>query len=219
MDWSVLLPYWPQLLDGLVTTLWLTMAATTTSLVGALALVLLGRSRWALVRSIVRGYTEVILGMPVLILLYLVYFVLPAVAVQIDEVPAGLVALTLYYSPYMAEAIRGALAAVPEGQLDAAQQIGMTDRQVFARVLMPQSLGLMLPPLTGLTIGLAKDTAILSVISVHEFAYATKQIVSRTYAPFEVWAVVAAVYWVLLTAFEAGMRKLERRSLAFRAAD
>jgi len=219
MDWSVLIPYLPQLGAGLLLSIALTVAAAATSLLGALGLVLLGSSRWPVMRRGVRAYTEGIMGMPVLVLLYLVYFVLPAFEIRLDEVTAGLLALTLYYSPYMAEAMRGALAAVPVGQLDAARQIGMTEHQVFARVLFPQSIGLMLPPLTGLAIGLAKDTAILSVISVHEFAYETKQVVSRTYAPFEVWLAVAGVYWLLLTSFEIAMRGAERRAIAFRLAN
>jgi His/Glu/Gln/Arg/opine family amino acid ABC transporter permease subunit len=219
MDWAVLLPYLPQLGAGLLASIGLTFAAAATSLLGALGLIALSRSRWSVLGRCIRIYTEIIMGMPVLVLLYLVYFVLPAFNVRLEEVPAGLLALTLYYSPYMAEAMRGGLAAIPAGQLDAARQIGMSERQVFARILFPQAIGLMLPPLTGLVIGLAKDTAILSVISVREFAFETKQVVSRTYAPFEVWTAVAGVYWLLLTSFEMAMRRVERRAIAFRTKD
>ena len=153
-------------------------------------------------RKAARAYTEIILGLPILVLLYLIYFVLPQIGVRIGEVAAGLLTLTLYYSPYMAEAIRGAIASVPSGQIDAARMVGLSPFRIFSRILLPQTLGLMIPPLTGIMIGLAKDTAILSVISVHELAYVTKRVVSRTYAPFEVWALVAAIYWISLTALE-----------------
>jgi polar amino acid transport system permease protein len=164
----------------------------------------------------IRVYTEIILGLPILVLLYLIYFVLPQAGIRIGEVTAGLLTLTLYYSPYMAEAIRGAIAAVPAGQVDAARMIGLNPLQVFARILLPQTLGLMIPPLTGILIGLAKDTAILSVISVHELSYVTKRVVSRTYAPFEVWTLVAAIYWVTLTALDAALRRVEWRVTRFR---
>ena len=86
----------------------------------------------------------------------------------------GLLTLTLYYSPYMAEAMRGAIAAIPRGQTDAARAVGLSDTTILRRIIAPQALGIVLPALAGLSIGLAKDTAILSVISVRELAYETQ---------------------------------------------
>jgi polar amino acid transport system permease protein len=109
----------------------------------------------------------------------------------------------------MAEVIRGALNAVPVGQVEAAHTIGMSAWQIVRRITVPQALGLAIPPLTGICIGLAKDTAILSLVSVPEFAYQTKQVVSRTYAPFETWFIVVICYYLILSLFEQAMRSLE----------
>ena len=217
MDWSALVPYLPDLARGFGVTILLTLGGTGCSLVAALGLVVLQTNGPIVARKAVRAYTEIILGLPILVLLYLIYFVLPQIGVRIGEVEAELLTLTLYYSPYMAEAIRGAIASVPSGQIDAARMVGLSPFRIFSRILLPQTLGLMIPPLTGIMIGLAKDTAILSVISVHELAYVTKRVVSRTYAPFEVWALVAAIYWISLTAFESALRKVEWRTTRFRA--
>lgn len=216
MDWSALTPYLPSLARGFGVTVLLTFGGTLAALLAAVALVLGSARGGRFLARVIRVYTEIILGMPILVLLYTIYFVLPQIGLRIGEVESGLLTLTLYYSPYMAEAIRGAIASVPKGQLDAARMAGLSELMILRRIVAPQAMGPLIPPLTGLMIGLAKDTAILSVISVHEFAYATKQAVSRTYAPFEVWTLVAAVYWVALSALDAGMRGVERRVTRYR---
>ncbi len=216
MDFASLVPHLPALARGFGATILLTLTGALCALVAACVLVVAQENGPRSLKMAVRAYTEIILGLPILVLLYVIYFVLPQIGIRIGEFAAGILTLTLYYSPYMAEAIRGAIAAVPHGQLDAARMVGLSPFTILTRIIMPQTIGLVIPSLTGLLIGLAKDTAILSVISVQEFAYVTKQVVSRTYAPFETWALVAAVYWVALTGLEIGMRRLERRTTRFR---
>jgi His/Glu/Gln/Arg/opine family amino acid ABC transporter permease subunit len=216
MDWAALWQYAPLLLDGLRLTIIVSIVGAVLALSFGGLLVASVTSGWRPLAIAVRLYTELILGVPFLVLLYVIYFVLPQLGFRLSELPTGLLTITLYYGPYMAEIIRGAVMAVPQGQIEAARTIGMSGLQIAYRVVVPQALGLMIPPLTGICIGLAKDTAILSVISVHELAYATKQVVSRTYAPFEVWTMVALLYWMLLTSFEVGMRSFERRATRYR---
>lgn len=217
MDWASIIPYLPDLARGLGATLLLTAGGALLSLVVGLGLAVAVSAGPSFARRMVRIYTEIILGLPILLLLYIIYFALPQLGIRIGEVAAGLLTLTLYYSPYMAEAIRGGIASVPAGQVEAARLIGLPPARIFLRILLPQTLGLMIPPLTGILIGLAKDTAILSVISVHELAYVTKGVVSRTYAPFEAWLLVAAAYWVVLTGLEAVLRGVEWKVTRFRA--
>jgi His/Glu/Gln/Arg/opine family amino acid ABC transporter permease subunit len=216
MDWAALWQYAPLLLNGLRLTIIVSIVGAVLALSFGGLLVASVSAGWRPLAIAVRLYTELILGVPFLVLLYVIYFVLPQLGFRLSELPTGLLTITLYYGPYMAEIIRGAVMAVPQGQIEAARTIGMSGLQIAYRVVVPQALGLMIPPLTGICIGLAKDTAILSVISVHELAYATKQVVSRTYAPFEVWTMVALLYWMLLTSFEVGMRSFERRATRYR---
>jgi polar amino acid transport system permease protein len=217
MDFSGIWHYIPYLLKGLQVTVLLSMGALTTSLILGIILMVVGRSRFSFVRTSARIYTELILGVPVLVLVYIIFFVFPDFGIRLSPVVAGLLALTLYYAPYMAEAIRGAVNSISKGQIEAGLTIGMSKWQISSRVIAPQAIGFALPTLTGITMGLCKDTAILSVISVVELAFQTKQVVSRTYAPFETYIIVAFMYWSMLSLFEIAMRKLERHVTSFRA--
>jgi His/Glu/Gln/Arg/opine family amino acid ABC transporter permease subunit len=217
MDWGLIWKYLPMLLEGLSATIWISLVAICTALLMGACLVLTGRSGAKWIRDLTRLYTETILGIPVLVLLYIVFFVFPSVGIVISPLAAGLVALTLYYSPYFAEVIRGAFNAIPSGLIEAGRGVGMSEFQIMQRIIAPQAFGIALPPLTGTCIGLVKDTAILSVISVVELAFQSKQVMSRTYAPFETYLVVALIYWSMLSLFEISMRWLERRVTSYRS--
>ena len=192
--------------------------ALALSLSLSLVLVAMRRSPRRFVRAPARIYTEIILGVPILVLLFIVFFVLPEAGIVIDPLPAGLITLMLYYSPYLAEVIRGALNAVPAGQIEAARTVGMSRFRIAQRIVAPQAIGLMLPPMTGLFIGLTKDTAILSVISVAELTFQAKQVIARTYAPFEIYVLVAIGYWVLTFVLEASLRRAETSVTRYRRA-
>lgn len=208
----------PLLAAGLKWTIVVALLGMLLALALAVILVAMRRSPNRLLRAPARIYTEIILGVPILVLLFIVFFVLPEVGVVIDPLPAGLVTLMLYYSPYLAEVIRGALDAVPAGQIEAARTVGMSRFRIAQRVVAPQAIGLMLPPMTGLFIGLTKDTAILSVISVAELTFQAKQVISRTYAPFEIYVLVAAGYWVLTFVLESVLRRAENSVTRYRRA-
>lgn len=216
MDWGIIWKYLPMLLEGLKATIGISIAAICTALLMGAFLVIAGRSRSRWTREVTRLYTEAILGIPILVLLYIVFFVFPRAGIVISPLAAGLLALTLYYSPYFAEVIRGAFNAIPSGHVEAGRVVGMSEFQIVRRIIVPQAIGVALPPLTGTCIGLIKDTAILSVISVVELAFQSKQVMSRTYAPFETYLVVALIYWSMLSLFEVLMRRLEQRLTHYR---
>ena len=218
MDLDQIWKYAPLLLEGLKVTVIISLAGIVLSIVTGALLVALQRSGIRPLVVFVRVYTEIILGIPILVLLYVIYFVLPDLGLRLSEVASGLVTLTLYYSPYMAEIMRGAINAIPAGQLEAARTVGMSRLEAARRIIVPQALGLIIPPLTGISIGLVKDSAILSIISVHEFAFETKQVVARTYAPFEFWTFAAICYWSILFVWENAMRTLERHVTRYRRA-
>ena len=213
---EILTKYAPLLANGLLQTAWITLLGASCALLAALLLNVATSSGMRLLMAAVRIYTELILGLPILVLLYLLYFAGPNFGLRLSAMTTGVATLTLYYSPYMAEAIRAAIAAVPKGQIEAGRSLAMSGLAIARHLIWPQALGLMLPTLTGLLIGLAKDTAILSVISVKELAYFTKQVVSRTYMPFEVWAGVVLVYWICLSLLELVLRGLEHRVSRYR---
>ena len=208
----------PLLAAGLRWTIVVATGGMLLALALSVVLVAMRRSPYRLIRLPARIYTEIILGIPILVLLFIVFFVLPEAGIVIDPLPAGLVTLMLYYSPYLGEVIRGALDAVPAGQIEAARTVGMSRFRIAQRIVAPQAIGLMLPPMTGLFIGLTKDTAILSVISVAELTFQAKQVISRTYAPFEIYVLVAAGYWILTFVLESVLRRAETSVTRYRRA-
>ncbi|MCY4453226.1 MAG: amino acid ABC transporter permease [Immundisolibacterales bacterium] len=218
MDLDLMLRSLPLLAAGLRWTVVVAILGMALALALSVVLVAMRRSAHRFVRAPARIYTEIILGVPILVLLFIVFFVLPEAGIVIDPLPAGLITLMLYYSPYLAEVIRGALNAVPAGQIEAARTVGMSRFRIAQRIVAPQAVGLMLPPMTGLFIGLTKDTAILSVISVAELTFQAKQVISRTYAPFEVYVLVAAGYWVLTFVLETALRRAETSVTRYRRA-
>jgi polar amino acid transport system permease protein len=210
-DLSVLSGYWQELATGFASSLWLCAASAAMS--GALGLLLtVGQRRGApWLAALIRGYTALTLGMPLLVLLYVAFFVLPDFGVLLPAPVVGTVTLAVYYGPYVAEVIQAAVAAVPAGTVEAGVAIGMSPFAIARRIIAPQALPLVLPTLTGLLIGLVKDSALLSVISVHEFMFAAKAVVSDTYAPLEIYFVVAMVYWAATSVIHFSTRHWEHR--------
>jgi polar amino acid transport system permease protein len=210
-DLSVVARYVPVLLSGFGATLWLC------ALSGALACVLgivlsVGQRRGprALV-VLIEGYVALTLALPLLVLLYVMFYVLPDFGVLLPAPVVGVVTLAIYYAPYVAQVIQAAIDAVPAGTIEAGVAIGMPPFAIARRIAAPQALPLLLPTLTGLMIGLLKDSALLSVISVHELMFAAKGVVSDTYAPLEVYCVVALVYWATTAALHFATHQWERR--------
>lgn len=210
-DLEVLSGHWPELVQGLGGTIWLCAAgAVMSSVLGVLLTI--GQRRGAVwLVALIRGYTALTLGLPLLVLLYVTFFVLPEFGVLLPAPLIGTVTLAIYYGPYVAEVIQAAIAAVPAGTIEAGVATGMSPARIARRIIAPQAMPLLLPTLTGLSIGLIKDSALLSMISVHEFMFAAKAVVSDTYAPLEVYFVVALVYWAATSVIHLSTRHWERR--------
>ncbi|TDV39187.1 polar amino acid transport system permease protein [Paraburkholderia caballeronis] len=210
-DPGVVIPYLPALLSGFGGTLWL--CALSGLLACALGVVLIaGRRRGPRpLAALIDVYIALTLALPLLVLLYVTFYVLPDFGLLLPPPVVGVVTLAIYYAPYVAQVIEAAIDAVPAGTLEAGAAIGMSPFAIARRIAMPQALPLLLPTMTGLMIGLFKDSALLSVISVHEFMFAAKGVVSDTYAPLEVYGVVALVYWAATASLHFVTRRWERR--------
>ncbi len=210
-DLGVLTGYWASLASGFASTAWLCIASGVAAIALGIALAIGQRRGGRLLVTFIKGYTAITLGLPLLVLLYVVFFVLPEFGVLLPARFVGVATLAIYYAPYVAEVIGAAVAAVPTGTVDAGVAIGMSPAAITRRIVMPQTLPLLLPTMTGLLIGLIKDSALLSVISVHEFMFAAKEVVSSTYAPLEVYFVVALVYWAVTSLVSFSTRLWEQR--------
>lgn len=218
MDWQAIITSLPSLGDGLLATLQLCIIAALFSLAwGALLAMLLMRASGSWLR-LLNLYCGLTLALPLLVVIYLLYFVLPEYDITLSSPVVGVLALTLYYAPYIAQVIRSAIDALPKGQWEACRVLGLSRSEQLRDVVLPQTLPQMLSPLVGLMIGLIKDSALLSIVSVQEFMYAAKQAISDTYAPLEIYLTVALCYWLLNSVIDWLARRLESRMTRYRRA-
>jgi His/Glu/Gln/Arg/opine family amino acid ABC transporter permease subunit len=185
------------LLGGLLLTVELTFVVITLSLVCALFVALAGLSRLAPLRWLVKAYIEVIRGTPLLLQLIYVYYVLPEIGIRLDAFTAGVLALTLNYSAYISEVYRGGIQAISRGQHDAAAALGMTRGLAMRRIILPQAIRIVIPTLGNYFIGLFKDTALCSAVSIQELVFTAQVHAALNFQYFTLYTVVAAMYFLV----------------------
>ena len=127
-----------------------------------------------------------------------------------------MIGLGLHFAVYNSELIQASILAVDQGQYEGARTLGLSRGQTLRRIVIPQAVRAVIPPMGNNMIALLKDSALVSVIGVMELTLAAQQAISRTYRPFEFYLAVAFFYYVINLALEAGLRHLERRSAASR---
>lgn len=180
------------------------------------ALARLSRSPW--LRGPAAVFVEIIRDTPFLVQAFVIFFVVPAFGLSVSATAAGIVALTVYGGAYFGESIRAAILSVPRGQVDAARAAGMSQAMALRRIVLPQMMAYLLPPLTNQFIGLIKDSSVLSIITVPELTMATQTVVGTTFAPIEAFTMVALTYWALTAAVAWVMGILEHYTPTRRAA-
>jgi polar amino acid transport system permease protein len=209
---DVVLENLPLLLTGL----WLTCTLTVLCMLlglGVGLVVAFGRlSRWRLVRAVAFAYTEMFRTTPLLVQIVWVFYVLPIVSgITLSAFFSGLLALGFNVGAFMAEIYRAGILSVNPGQTAAGLALGMTPAQVMRRVVLPQAVIRVIPPMATMWVGLFKDTAILSAIGVIELMFRAREIATDTYRPLEIFTVVAMLYFVLTYPQSLAVNALYRR--------
>ncbi|MBF9002798.1 amino acid ABC transporter permease [Vibrio nitrifigilis] len=198
----------------IATGLWVTIKISFISLIFAVALGLVfGLMRVAkntTCRDLSLTYVELIRGTPLLVQIFIVYFFIGTV-LDFDRFTAGVVALSVFTGAYVAEIVRAGIQAIPNGQMEAARSLGMNYGQAMLYIILPQAMKKTLPPLAGQFINLIKDSSLVSVISITDLTKAGREVVSGSFAPFEVWFTVAALYLVVTGSLSWGIQRLEKR--------
>jgi len=161
-------------------------------------------------RLIATWYLEAIRNTPLLVQLFLFYFVLAPIF-GIDRFWAGVLCLSFFEGSFAAEIIRGGIQGVDKGQYEAGDAIGLTARDKFRYIVVPQALPLILPPLTGLLISLIKHSAIVSVIAVSELTTEGLNLIADTFMAFEVWFLVAGIYLVMTISLSVAVSLFEMK--------
>ncbi|QNQ99307.1 amino acid ABC transporter permease [Pseudomonas oryzihabitans] len=207
---QLLLDSLPFLLKGAIWTVVLSLGGMFFGLLLGFGLALLRRSRSLPLRSLARLYISFFRGTPLLVQLFVIYYGLPELGLQLDPLPAALIGFSLNMAAYTAEIIRSAIGAIDRGQWEAAASIGMTPLQTVRRAILPQALRIALPPLGNSFISLVKDTSLAATIQVPELFRQAQLITARTFEIFSMYLAAALLYWVLASLLSTLQNRLER---------
>jgi len=177
----------------------ITIATIALSWVFGLLAVLGKRSDFILLRAIASFYVWFIRGTPALIQVFIIYFGLPQIGLNPSPFLAGVIALGLNSGAYVAEIIRSGLLAIPKGQFESSQALGMSHPETMGRIVLPQVFRIILPPLTNEAIAALKNTSLLSTITVVDLTLYAQTIISTTFRPFQFFIATAVIYLVMTT--------------------
>ncbi|MDA9503957.1 ABC transporter permease [Bradyrhizobium sp. CCBAU 11386] len=214
-DPSIVFANWDILAYGLLVTLKYTIYTCAIGLAIGLFVALLQLTPWPLLRWTGRIWVEFFRNIPLLVLLMWTYYALPIfLQIQIGKETAGILGLGFYASGFYAEILRAGVQSIDRGQTDAAVALGMGYFQRMKRIILPQALRRMVPPLMGQTIMQLKNTTLLSVLTIPDLLYQAGYIASFTYRPMEVYTVIGAVFILLLFPLSALSRRFERKEAA-----
>ncbi len=197
-------PVWTRvelLLEGLVTTLWVSAAVIVLGFLVGLACALASQSRSAALRGAVATYVEAIRNTPLLAQIFFLFFGLPAIGIKLDAIPAALVALVINLGAYSTEIVRSGLEAVPRGQIDAGTALGLKRWQILRLIVLKPAIKVVFPALASQFTLLMLATSVVSQIGVKELFHQASMIDSETYRSFEVYAVVCLFYLGVALAF------------------
>lgn len=200
-------------LGGLGLTLYLAVVSCVLSLFGGLILGLLSTSKHPLVRYPVMLFINAVRGLPLLMVIFWMYFLLPVLMGRTTpESQTVILGLTLFTSAYMSQIVRAGIEGIPKGQTEAALSTGLKPWQAMLYVVLPQGLRNMIPSFVNQFVSLIKDTSLAFIVGVSELTHVATQINNRTMAyPAEIFIFIAAVYFVLCYAFTSLSRVLERK--------
>lgn len=199
-----------EMFYGLGVTIQLSLTAFALATAIGLLIALLRLSGLVVGSAVAIAFLEFIRNIPLLVLLYLFYYVLGPIF-GLDRYIASVLTLAVFHSALISEILRAGINAVAVGQWEAAKSIGMTTGQTYRYIILPQSVRFMLPPMTGEVVHLIKSSAIVSVIAVAELTTIGRNIISDTFMSFEIWFTVALVYMAVTLILSVGVSFLEKR--------
>lgn len=203
----------PRLLAAAGVTLSVSIAGFALGTIIALALILMARSRLAPARWIVAVYTSFIRGTPLLVQVLVIYYALPGlVGLDLSPLAAGILALAFNSAAFIVEILRAGLSRIPAGQFEACRALALPRMTMAFRVILPQLIRNIVPPMVSEFTMLVKASAILSVITVIELTRTGQQIMNETFRPVEAFSAVAIIYFVILFTFSMLSRRLEHKT-------
>ena len=195
--------------QGLVTTLYISavsiVLATVFALMGAMAKL----SSNGIAQGIAHFYTSLFRGLPLLMQIYMIYLGLPQLGYVVDAVPTGIAALSLCYGAYMTEIFRAGIESIPKGQWEAARALGMRPTSVMTRIILPQSMRVIIPPTGNQFISMLKDSSLVSVVGVWELMYLARTQGQTEFRHIEMMVTASLIYWLMSIVLELIQKRIE----------
>ncbi|MBU3055726.1 cystine ABC transporter permease [Pseudomonas indica] len=201
----------PFLLKGALYTVILSLGGMFFGLLLGFILALTRLYAVAPLRGVARVYVSFFRGTPLLVQLFMIYYGLPQLGIQLEPLPAALIGFSLNMAAYTSEILRAAIASIDRAQWEAAASIGMSKVQALYRAILPQAARTALPPLGNSFISLVKDTALAATIQVPELFRQAQLITARTFEIFTLYLAAALIYWLLATVLSHFQGRLEAR--------
>ncbi len=201
----------PFILGGVGITIGVCIAsiilATILAVIGAL-----GRlSPNPFINGIASLYVSFVRGTPLIVQIYFIFFALPLLGIVLDPIPAGIIALSFNYGAYMTEIFRAGIQAVPKGQREAAQALGMPDRLIMRRVVLPQAVRIVTPAIGNDFVSMIKDSSLVSLLGLQELLWRANTVGRSNQQIIQALLIAALVYWALTIIFSYFQARLEKR--------
>lgn len=211
---DVVFKFLPFLLQGAGLTLLLSFVALAVGMVIGLGVALLRMSGYRLLRIVAGLYVDIVRSTPLLAQLMWIFFALPlATGINLSPFTAGVTALSLYAGAYLSEVYRSGILAIPQGQWHASHALGMTSIQALRRIVLPQAIVRVLPPLASLWISILKDSSLVSAVALEELMFRGQSLANLTLRPIESLTVTALIYFTMTYPFALAANALHRRYL------
>ncbi|MDY0394988.1 amino acid ABC transporter permease [Virgibacillus halophilus] len=212
MDFSIIIESLPILIKATMVTVLLAVVSVCFALLLGFFTALARISNIKVLKMIGSVYISIFRGTPLLVQIFVIYYGLPQIDIELSPITSGVLALSLNAGSYLSESFRAAILAVDKGQMEAAVSMGMTYWQAMRRVILPQSIRIAIPTLSNTYIILIKDTSLVSVITVTELLQMSTLIIAKTFEPLTIYLLAAALYWIVITFFTALLDRLEKRT-------
>ena len=211
MNLTVVVETLPYLLRGTVSTVAMAAAVVVLGTAAGVVLGLLRFVPWTWLETVVAWVVELVRAVPLLLLIFFIFFGLPALNIRIPTFPAAVLAMSLWMAVNTSEVVRGGIKSIPRGQFEAARSTGLTGLQTMRYVIFPQAVRRMIPPFVGLCTILVKDTSLAAIIGVFELTRAAQETIERTLRSFEIYLVTAAIYFAICFPLTRFAQKAEAR--------
>lgn len=200
----------PLLFQGILVTIQISVLAIIMAMIVGSVIAYMKISDMKIFKVIAEIYIKIFRNTPFMVQVYLAYYGLPMIGFDVPALWTGILILGLYTAAYVAVIIESGLSSLPKGQSEAAYAIGMSKTKTLLRILLPQTIVVIIPSITGQLVQTVKDSSILSIITVAEMTMMTKEAIGITFSPLIVYICVGLLYWALNLVIELSSKKIEK---------